>query len=52
MTSASNAALLLFAACFVAGWAMIWVPLGVLALAALALLLSVALARSDRASGG
>lgn len=50
--SPSNVALLAGAVAMVAGWALIWAPLGILAFGAMALLLSVALARVDRADGG
>lgn len=51
-TSASNAAFGVFAVALVVGLGMIATPLAVLAVSGLALLLSFALARSDRASGG
>lgn len=50
--SPSNRAFLIFALSLIAGFALIWVPLGVLAASGVALLTSLALARSDRADEG
>lgn len=49
---AADVSFLVFAASFVIGAGLMWLPLGVLAISVVALLTSVALARSDRASGG
>lgn len=49
---ASNLLFLVFVVCLVLGMALIWLPLAVLAVSVVALVLSVALARLNRASGG
>jgi len=47
--SPSNRAFVIFVLSFVAGWTLVWLPLGLLAGAGVALLVSVLLARPDRA---
>ncbi len=49
---AEDVAFAIFATTFVIGAGLVWFPLGLLATSLVALLVSVSLARSDRANGG